>query len=307
MLLLGEVRTCMLHNSSALAAAAVGRLLGLVPGESPTQSHRPVSLAASPAQVVGVDCALPSSSGARYRGVGTVAARVVLTGGHVLQGSAHTRIEPGVDHRLPWSHYLARPGVVESVGRYRPTDVAAGFLATHSPEDTLDVGAVTERLISLVQSSAELDHRIPLRARRTRLRWAATIAQSGECDGTGELTIHDEVVRTLRLSICEDDIAEALGFCENLALHDWVLTTLLNLVERSGLGSAPGADAIVAVRPAIDHLLHLWMPGAHVGESMLPLWESLEERPGFSRQWHATVNRIRDQLAVNAVTAWHRS
>ena len=34
---------------------------------------------------------------------------------------------------------------------------------------------------------------------------------------------------------------------------------------------------------------------------LLPLWESLERRPGFTRQWDVSVNRIRDQIAVTTV------
>jgi hypothetical protein len=35
---------------------------------------------------------------------------------------------------------------------------------------------------------------------------------------------------------------------------------------------------------------------------MSSLWESLEQRPGFTRQWSATVNRIRDQLALHTLS-----
>jgi hypothetical protein len=339
MLLLGEVRTGLLQHSGALTGPVVDRVLGLLAGERVTRSHRPVALAHSPALVEGVDCLLPSASRARRRAVGTVAARAVLTGGHVVQGSVRAGVTAGADRRQPWAHYLARPGEVQSVGRLAADDVAAGYLAESAngsrgasvggpvggsvggsvgaAEPVLDLGAVAERLIGRVQLHPELDHRIPLRARRSRLRWVATF-EDGHADGRppvwAEFTVHDEVLRTLRVRVNTaafagpdaDVIADVQGFCENLALHDWVLTTLLNVVERSGLGSTRGVEAIAAVRPAIDHLLHLWMPGAHVADSMMPLWESLEKRPGFTRQWAATVQRIRDQLAAHTATAWSR-
>jgi hypothetical protein len=32
-----------------------------------------------------------------------------------------------------------------------------------------------------------------------------------------------------------------------------------------------------------------------------PLWAGLERRPGFSRQWKASVEQVRDQVAVNSI------
>jgi hypothetical protein len=48
----------------------------------------------------------------------------------------------------------------------------------------------------------------------------------------------------------------------------------------------------------VEHLLHLWMPGARVDRSLAPLWDVLEREPGFTRQWRTLVRRIRDQLAL---------
>lgn len=93
----------------------------------------------------------------------------------------------------------------------------------------------------------------------------------------------------------------AASLCEDLALHDWLLTTLVGMVERSRLGSADGRDAVTALRPAVDHLLHLWMPKARADRALGPLWEVLEREPGFTRQWQTLVQRIRDQLALQAI------
>jgi hypothetical protein len=272
----------------------------LVPGERVRRSERPIAHAISPATLTAVDCPLPTESRSRCSGVGTVSTHAVVIGGRMLQGSASVRVRRGeTDHRQQWSHYLARPGVVETVGKLAEHDVAAGFLAEHTPSKAIDLGAIAEQQISDVQFTDQLDHRTPLRARRTRLRWAA-ITIDAATDPVGEFTIVDDTVRTLSVLAPAEIIGDVIGFCENLALHDWALTTLLTIVERGNLGGA-GADALVRLRPAIDHLLHLWMPGAHVAPSMAALWESLEQRPGFTRQWSATVNRIRDQLALHTL------
>jgi hypothetical protein len=304
LLIVGEIRTCVLQNSGALPSSVLKDVLGLLPGERVRVSERPMAQALSPERITGVDCPLPTLSGSRCRGVGTVAARAVVTGGRLLQASVYARVERGVaDHRLPWSHYLALPGVVRTTGRFDGDDIAAGYLADPAPARTLDLGAVGERLISSVQLHGRLDHLVSLRTPRTRVRWVARIGdiQNGDSRGLGttaEFTLVDDVVRTLSVASPDDDLADVVGFCEDLALHDWMLTTVLRMVQRSGLGSASGAAAIDRLRPAIDQLLHLWMPGAHVSRPLLSLWESLESRPGFSRQWQAVVARIRDQIAL---------
>ena len=299
MLALGEIRTCLLQNSHTVPRSSVDTLLRLLPGERVRLSDRPIAYGVSPQTLAGVDCLLANASGARCRGVGTVGARAVITSGRVLQGSAYVTLERGTtDYRLPWSHYLARPTVVRTIGKkFNPTDLADGFLADAAPASTLDLGAVSERLISSVQLHPELDHKVPLRARRTRFRWAAHIS-SDTVHGSGEFVVADDVVRTVKLTLPMTECADVVGFCENLALHDWVLSTVSRIIERSGTRS------IDVLRPAIDHLLHLWMPGAHVSQSMLPLWESLERHPGFTRQWETMVSHIRDRL-MSAMVATH--
>ena len=54
--------------------------------------------------------------------------------------------------------------------------------------------------------------------------------------------------------------------------------------------------------PALDHMMHLWMPGARLDKSSRPIWHSLEESVGFTRQWQASVDRIRDQLSLATIT-----
>lgn len=300
MLVIGEVQTCLLRNSTALPGTEVAELLRLAPGERVRTSERPVAHAVSPDLFDGVDCQLPAGRGTKVRGIGTVTSRAVVTGGRVLQGSVFTRLDRGeYDRRLPWSHYLGRPGVVETIGQFDGPDVLAGFFTDRATESTLDLKALGERVIAGVQNSARLDSTIPFRARRTRLRWGVRTGEPNP--SSAEFIVATGALRTFSLAVEADAGPEMVVFLEDLALHDWVLSTVTQLVERSDIGSADGPETLAKLRPAIDHLLHLWMPGALVAESLRPLWESLERWPGFTKQWQATVSRIRDQIAVHTL------
>ncbi|MFE7116880.1 SCO2521 family protein [Streptomyces sp. NPDC057654] len=304
----GEVRTCLLQTSGSLSRDGSARLLRLRPDERVRVSERPNPYAVSPDLLTGVDCALPSASGRQVRGVGTVAARAVLTGGRVLQATALFRAgDRGTEQRMPWGHYLVRPGVVVPVGRLSVPDLRDGLLSAEPPAaGTVDLGAIAERLLTDVLEHPLLDRRPPFKSRRTRLRWAAVLSEGDGGDGAGgavieRFTVADDRLRTLSLRLPGPDPAAAAAFCEDLALHDWLLTTLVTMVERSRLGSAEGPGAVLSLRPAVDHLLHLWMPKARVNRLLAPLWDALEREPGFTRQWHTLVQRIRDQLTLQAI------
>src|SRR5690242_16102985 len=125
---LGEVHTGLLQHSSVLSAGQAVQLLSLREGESVAHSERPNRYTASPEDLTGVDCQLPSRSGRQVRGVGTVATHTLISGGRILQGSSWVDIEPGRGrHRRAWPYYLARPGRVEAVGSFEPDDLRAGF------------------------------------------------------------------------------------------------------------------------------------------------------------------------------------
>ncbi len=304
-LMLGEVSTGLLQHSTSVPANVAESILALRPGEPVRWSTRPIAYAASPDLLTGVDCRLPTGSDRAARCVGTATARATLTGGRVLQGSAHVRVRRApADRRLPWSHYLSRPGVVESIGKVAWPDVVDGFTGARPRTDTLDLGAVAERVMDVVQDSVALDRRAPFPIRRTRLRWALLPPDRTDALPV-QFAIDDETVRTLVLRLDIDPDAEAchrvLELCEDLALHDWLLTTLLELIERSRIGAGPPPHVIAKLKPAVDHLLHLWMPAARVDRSLEELWHSLERRPGFTRQWQASVDRVRDQIAVNTI------
>ncbi|MEW9533409.1 SCO2521 family protein [Microbispora sp. NPDC049125] len=297
MLVMGEVHTGLLQNSGEISESTCRQVLDLLSGESVRVSRRPIVYAISPDRLTGVDCRLPSASQSRVRGVGTVLSRCAVTGGRIAQGSSYARVERATaDRRLPWSHYLARPGIVEVLGKAKTRDLADGF-AGDPPSGCLDLGAISGRFLDLVQSSPVLDRRAPFKMPRSRLRW---VAESG--DPSIRFTLHSDQSRTVHLVHRGEFTPDVVDLCEDLALHDWLLTALLALVERAGIGTTPGPQAAAKLSPAVDHLLHLWMPAAHVDGSMAAYWESLDRRPGFTRQWRSLVDRVRDQLALNTLS-----
>jgi hypothetical protein len=223
------------------------------------------------------------------------------------------------DARLPWSHYVARLGEVEVSGRATVQHIAEGFLRP-TQSKTLDLGAISGRLLDRIQRSSDLDRAAPFLARRTRLRFAvypgpvdeaSDLRKQGQL-GLGEplsggirrleFAVEDDVRRTLLLQAPTEDLAGVVALCEDLALHDWLLTTVLQAVEDCS-GTNNSYDWIVGLRPVIDNLLHLWMPAARVADAFTEVWEVLERRPGFTRQWEGLVARIRDQMALAVIGA----
>lgn len=296
MLILGEVHTGFLRNSTAVPSDRAARVLGLVAGERVRRSERPLPYAVSPDQLRGVDCRLVGASGARHRAIGTVVTHAAITGGHVLQGSAYTRIVGSdVDRRLSWQHYLARPGVVEALGKVDRADLADSFLSESHPAESMDLGAICTDVMHIVQASSELDQKTPLRTARTRLRWAVFTDTD---TGPVHFTIEERGLRTLRLPAAARDPRAIAEICADVALHDWLLTCLHSLIEASDIGAVPRTQVVRRFGPAIDHLLHLWMPAARVDRSV---WEAVDRRPGMTRQWEASVNRIRDQVAAGTI------
>ncbi len=302
MLTLGEVHTGLLGNRSSVTQRLATQMLCLLVGERVRRSERPIMYAVSPDLLTGVDCRLATSSGARVRGIGTVVSRAAITGGHVLQGSTYAQVvTSGANRRLPWSHYLSRPGVIETLGKTDRVDLAGGFLTAKQAPISLDLGAISGRVMDMVQRSTELDRIPPFKMARTRLRWVVSVDAAQPAASHARFTINSATVRTLRLTVVENDLSAAVELCEDLALHDWLLTALLEMIQRSRIGEGPRPQVVDRLRPAIDYLLHLWMPAARLKESMLPLWGSLERQPGFTKQWEASVSRIRDQVALSTI------
>ncbi len=302
MLTLGEVHTGLLRNRASVTQHLATQVLSLLAGERVRRSERPIVHAVSPELLTGVDCRLATSSGALVRGIGTAMSRAAITGGHVLQGSTYAQVvKSDADRRLPWSHYLSRPGTIETLGKMDRADLASGFLTAKQAQVSLDLAAISGRVMDTVQRSAGLDHTLPFKMARTRLRWVVAVDAAQPAASKARFTINSATVRTLRLTVVENDLPAAVELCEDLALHDWLLTALLEMIERSRIGACPRPQVVDRLRPAIDYLLHLWMPAARLTESVLPLWESLERQPGFTKQWDASVSRIRDQVALSTI------
>jgi hypothetical protein len=301
MLTVGEVHTGLLQHATTLPRAHTARILNLVEGETVLSSQRPTAYAVSPDIPHGVDCLLPSAAGRRVRCIGAVVSHAIVTGGRVVQASSSVQIErSAANRRLPWSHYISRPGRLEAIGKVDWADVADGFVHGVSP-DILNLGAITTRVMDKVQDSGHLDRKPPFRASRTRLRWAVIADEGHSAAGAAVFTVESDTLRTVRMLVGPEDAPAAIGLCEDLALHDWLLTTLTALVEITISSPRSAADKGLRLRPVVEHLLHLWMPGARVADSMLPVWEVIERNPGFTRQWNASVNWIRDQLAAGTI------
>ncbi|MFC7761046.1 SCO2521 family protein [Catellatospora bangladeshensis] len=237
-----------------------------------------------------------ANSGARVRGVGTVCTRATITGGHVAQASAYARVVRGTaGRRLPWSHYLATPGTIETIGKVDAGRITDAVL-TGEPGDALNLDAIGNRTLDQVQHDHRLDHRPAFRTARTRLRWAAGPAGTPVAVS---LRVDDPTTRTLRLRHRRRRPRRRRVLrgprAARLAAHH----PARDGGEPSGRVRARGT--VARVRPAIDFLLHLWMPAARTDPAFEELWRDLEHRPGFSRQWRVNVDRIRDQLALDTI------
>jgi hypothetical protein len=298
MLIVGEVQTGLLRGAGPATPEQARGFVDLVAGEPVVVSERPISYVRSPLDAVGVDCSLvPAGASRQIRGVGTVLSRAAITGGHAVQGSAYATIErAGSTERQPWSHYLSRPGVIEAIGRPRWPEVADA-LTVAAP--SLDLGAVAARTVDLVQRRTARPGASRLRTARTRLRWLVVAGNGAAVRfalGPGDL-------RTIRLQGIGEPADEVAALCEDVALHDWLLTTLIEAVRKAAPGTRTRGEALRRLDPVIDYLLHLWMPRARGGDLAAGVWDVLEAQAGFTRQWATLVHRIRDQLSAGAAAA----
>jgi len=299
-LIVGEVDTGLLRGRDPSSTDDGRRLVDLVLGERVLVATRPRGYVRSPERPVGVDCPLGAPGAARQvRGIGTALQRAAITDREVVQGSAYaTLVQAGQSARQPWSHYLARPGFIETVGRTRWAELADSLAAPERPPGALDLGAVARRATDDVQASARGGGADPFRAARSRLRWVARV-EPGEAVLCGaHFEVVDRRLRLLRFTTSQSAAADIAAACEDVALHDWLLSTLIESVHKAAIGLQPRAETLKRLLPAIDRLLHLWMPAARADALTERVWATLEQRAGFSRQWSTLVNRIRDQLSV---------
>ncbi len=301
MLTLGEVHTGLLQSSEALPPEAVRRSFDALAGEGTTIRSRPVPVVESVPRLTGVDCTLPSATGTRRRAVGTVSTRMTIVAGRVAQATSSLALTPGTDgRRHPWSYYLARPATVEVLGSWRPDDVATGFLDGASDPAVLSVEGITTRGLDDVQHSGELDGKPPLRAVRTRVRWVATTARAG-APAHVVFRIDSPTVRSVHLSLPPGDVDGAEAICSEIALHDWLLSCLEGLLARARVGHRETSQSVALLRPAVEHLLHLWQPAARLPPHLAAYWREFDRRSGATGQWSAMVLRVRDLVTLAAI------
>jgi hypothetical protein len=301
LLTIGEVHTGLLLTSTAVSADTAVELLAIVPGGSVRTRQRPIRYAWSPEVLTGVDCSAPLAERREVRVVGTPATQLSLTDGRIIQAGTHATFRHDyAGRRRSWAHYLAQPGVLEVLGKASEESLATGFLRGPGTAKDLDLGAVNVRALAGIQRSEYLDRNPPFRSRRTRLRWSAESTESAQ---EIVFTLGADGLRTVRLRAAEPNPRALADFCADLALHDWLLSTLLDIVDRAVARSRPAAELISLLRPGIDHLVHAWMPAAHVSRALDKIWQDLDLRSGFSLQWQKTVERIRDQLSAGLIEA----
>lgn len=307
---LGEIHTCLLPSRSVLDTSAVVELLGAVkPGSAVTSRERPVPLAVSPSRVEGVDCLLVPASGKQVHIIGTVTSHVVVIGGRVLQSSALTAVTAAENRaRQPWSHYLSVPGTVEAVSKLGPgagARLADGYLRPGGG-DRLDLASISQRLSTAVRVDPRLDQGLPFRAGTTRLRWAVEIGAPEQRPGF-VFRLDTDTQRSVRLIVPETEVAAAQRFCEDLAVHDWLLTTIGQVADRFGPTGQDVGAILDQLAPVLEQLAPLWMPGAHTPAALRRPWERLEADPGFTRQWTARVGQLRDRMTTATLHALRNS
>jgi hypothetical protein len=297
---LGEIHTGLLQNATALSPSEVRQLLALIPGHPVQSFERPVQYARSPKVLNGLDCDLMGASGARVHVVGTAASRATITGGHVLQASSSVRLQTNPNgRRRRWPAYLSQPGVVDVSGRAVIEDLELGFIRNARAAGVVDLGSISGALVDHIQTSnfpTILDRRPPIRIGRTQVRWTAHAGETVRI----HFSLDSVSLRTIRLTVREEDMPMVAGFCEDVALHDWLLTGLLQIVDKTRAGVNDPRQITNRLRPVLDHLVHLWMPSARQTERIVSLWNSLDQYTGFSRQWETSASRVRDRFGAAA-------
>lgn len=296
---LGEIHTGLLQSSTAVTSDVAREILSLLPRTLVRTWERPIRHAASPERLTGVDSSLPSASDAVTRAVGTVATEARITSGHVLQVSSRTALVPAEERRrLPWSHYLGRPGTLEAWGRLRADDLVRGFLAKDPSSGTLDLGGICAHVMSEVQRSGQLDRKPPFGVARTRLRWVG-LPGTDAAAAQISFVLERPALRTVRISDADPRLIDRLPeLCQDIALHDWLLSSLVSVVDVAHIGGRERAAVLDRLRPAVDHLLHVWMPAARLTDDLRAFWDEIDRRSGLERQWDSLVRRIRDQVAL---------
>lgn len=303
MLTFGEIHTGLLQHSTPLARDQVAALFREAGEGRIRQWERPVPYAVSADRTLGVDCRLPSMSSSAPHVVGTVQWHAAVTGGHIAQGSVHATVLPAEEkRRLPWSHYTALPGRLETLTKAEHAEIAKAFLYAPRRPDHLDTDAIARRALASVSRSELLDRRLDIRTRRTRLRWSVLgTGMPGNAPTWASFQVATDELRTMEVAVCDEMVPGVIGLCEDLALHDWLLTTLTRQLDSTLTTPRSRVDRALQLQPVVDYFVHLWAPAARVDETLTPVWEALDQRAGLTRLWQASVARIRDQIALSTM------
>lgn len=291
----GEVRTCLLQNLGTLSTSATVALMQLTPGSPVSKVERPIRRVVSPEQVTGVDCKLRVAREGRARAIGTVLSHAIVTNGRVLQGSAHVALTTaGSNERREWRHYLRHQGVVEVIGSPNPNNLMDGFLSDTMPAQGLDLTSISDRIIDTVQQSPKLDYHTALRAGTAVVRWAATL-HPDNVPMVGIVKRDLANTHAVRLEGRPDDLPMLIRFCEEFALHEWLLTTVKDvIVARAETDIERDRDPLDSLLFGLNQLVPLWMPPRHLSERMKALWDGVENRTHYTDVFDRQVARVRD-------------
>jgi len=303
---IGEIRTGLIQNSNMISLDSSIQLLSSLAGVRPTVSQRPIRQVRSAPKFEGVDCFAPSAKGRKAGLVGTVECSASLTGNRIIQTSSTTTItrKVGKHRREQWSYYLANPGMSELGSQFETEELIESFLRTTPQPSVLDLGAIAERRMNEIQSNTTiLDRRPPIRSSRSIVRWAHfdETVEAAESRFDIHFRIESDLMRTLYVHTMNAPTVMVDRFCECIAYHDWLLTSVGRRVESIGHWAGQPHDLLPEVSPIIEHLLNLWMPMAHVPLGWSESWRALEESVGFSREWASYVETIRNFVTISTL------
>jgi hypothetical protein len=289
---LGVVVTNLLNTSEPLPLEAGRQALKLLPGVGADWRSHPVDQVVSPDMFYGVDCGLATSR-TQPRVVGTVRARALLTGGHMLQGSA--RVDVVLDastRRMPWSYYAARTGTVEAVNKADPADLVAGFLSTDPGGGLLDLAGIGAHVMSRLDEVPQVDRQARMHTEAGLLRWAVLVRDDGEFQA--EVVAGPDGGFRVRMTAPLAMLANIVEFCEILALHHWLLAALKNAFDRASRSRRPMDE----LGPALSYLGHMWNPTAYLPAATAWIWEALEHEAQLTWGWQSTLTRVRDKVSL---------
>jgi hypothetical protein len=289
----GVVSTALIQHNDALSLSESAEILRVVPrrrdlarAESVQQILRPVSLAWSPYRVTAID---PAVLGVQDRPIfGTAAGRAVVYGGRIVQGSTWVAVVPTLTAvRFPWADEVALAGTA-TVGSPTPRILLAAPPA--KPPD-LGLTAIADRLLDDVQSSRRLNHVVAFRASGARLYWVATLRNPRRSSTLTDFPAKGESV--LHITAPSDEPPETIiRFCEDVARHQWLLSTLARVLVQTERASLDEARRRQVLKTVSDQLTRLWIPMPHVDRQASEYWTEMADRLRLMQQWETLAARL---------------